>query len=91
MNTKAIMNQAKIIAGYYLANSSTHKEAFEKAKAEGAFKGAFGSDVHMYMTCDSRNSHYAYDKAYEEAYGAYDADAEYDTPEFEEYLARFAD
>ena len=45
----------------------------------------------MYMTCDSRNSHYAYDKAYEEAYGAYDADAEYDTPEFEEYLARFAD
>ena len=43
----------------------------------------------MYMTCDSRNSHYAYDKAYEEAYGAYDA--EYDTPEFEEYIARFAD
>ena len=38
MNTKAIMNQAKVIAGYYLANSSAHKEAFEKAKAEGAFK-----------------------------------------------------
>ena len=60
MNTKAIMNQAKVIAGYYLANSSTHKEAFEKAKAEGAFKGAFGSDVHMYMTCDSRNAKAAY-------------------------------
>lgn len=62
MNTKAIMNQAKIIAGYYLANSSTRKEAFEKAKAEGAFKGAFGSDIHMYMTCDSRNAVRAYEE-----------------------------
>ena len=62
MNTKAIMNQAKVIAGYYLANSSTHKEAFEQAKAEGAFKGAFGSDVHMYMTCDSRNAKGAYEE-----------------------------
>ena len=62
MNTKAIMNQAKVIAGYYLANSSTHKEAFEKAKAEGAFKGEFGEDIHMYMTCDSRNAVRTYEE-----------------------------
>ena len=62
MNTKAIMEQAKVIAGYYLANSSTHKEAFEQAKAEGAFKGAFGSDVHMYMTCASRAAVRAYEE-----------------------------
>ena len=62
MNTKAIMEQAKVIAGYYLANSSTHKEAFEQAKAEGAFKGEFGEDIRMYMTCDSRNSRRAYEE-----------------------------
>ena len=62
MNTKAIMNQAKVIAGYYLANASTHKEAFEQAKAEGAFKGAFGEDIRMYMTCDSRNAVRAYEE-----------------------------
>ena len=62
MNTKAIMNQAKVIAGYYLANTSTHKEAFEKAKAEGAFKGEFGEDIRMYMTCDSRNARRAYEE-----------------------------
>ena len=60
MNTKAIMEQAKVIAGYYLANSSTHKEAFEQAKAEGAFKGEFGEDIRMYMTCDSRAAKAAY-------------------------------
>ena len=60
MNTKAIMEQAKVIAGYYLANASTHKEAFEKAKAEGAFKGEFGEDIRMYMTCDSRAAKAAY-------------------------------
>lgn len=62
MNTKAIMEQAKVIAGYYLANSSTHKEAFEQAKAEGAFKGEFGEDIRMYMTCDSRNAVRAYEE-----------------------------
>ena len=62
MNTKAIMNQAKVIAGYYLANTSTHREAFEKAKAEGAFKGEFGEDIRMYMTCDSRNARRAYEE-----------------------------
>lgn len=60
MNTKAIMEQAKVIAGYYLANASTHKEAFEQAKAEGAFKGEFGEDIRMYMTCDSRAAKAAY-------------------------------
>ena len=48
---KKEFKEAMYVAGYYLSVTSSKKEAFEKAKADGALAGKFGSDVADGIRC----------------------------------------
>ena len=48
---KKEFKEAMYVAGYYLSISDSKKEAFEKAKADGALVGEFGSVVFDGIRC----------------------------------------
>ena len=48
---KKDFREAMYIAGYYLSTSDSKKEAFEKAKADGALAGEFGSTISDGIRC----------------------------------------